>query len=280
MRIAVLSDMHANLPALEAVLADVRRQQPDRVAVLGDLIYKGPHPAEVVEIIANLDADVVIRGNCEEGLRLGYPQPGFEPRTERDADTVAWTRWTNPFLNRAARDYLSSLPLFAHWPFAGGMDLFHATPTNVFGVVMPTAPDADMLSLVQPDSRLAVCGHVHRAYVRTVRGRTVVNVGSVGQPYDGDPRAAWCMLHIDGDAVGVELRRVVYDVEQVIATAAEREMPSLARYARIMREARWPYRPPPNAGGVGASGSRDSRDSRGSRGSRDSRDSRGSSGGA
>lgn len=248
MRIAVLSDMHANLPALEAVLADVRRQQPDRIAVLGDLIYKGPQPAEVVEIIANLDADVVIRGNCEEGLRLGYPQPGFEPRTDRDRDTVAWTQWTNPFLNRAAREFLKGLPLFAHWPLAGGIDLFHATPTNVFGVVMPTATDQEMLQLVHPDSAMAVCGHIHRAYVRTVRGRMVVNAGSVGQPYDGDQRAAWCLLHVDGPAVGVEIRRVAYDVEQVIAAAAEREMPSLERYAQIMRQARWPYGPPPGAG--------------------------------
>ena len=210
MRVAALSDIHGNLPALDAVLADVAREDVDAVVVTGDSI-SGPWPVEVFERLREIDARVV-RGNAdrlvlEQGRGYGDPE----------ASLGAWC---------AGLLGPDRLELASRWPTALELDVdglgrvlvCHSTPASdevIYTRITPAAEVVDLLADV--DAEIVLSGHTHIQFDRRLDGGPrVVNPGSVGMPYEGRRGAFWALLGPD-----VELRRSEYDVEEAVRAIRE-----------------------------------------------------------
>ncbi|WP_245530692.1 metallophosphoesterase family protein [Alicyclobacillus acidocaldarius] len=238
MRLAFFSDVHGNELALDAVIADLRQVGCDGVYVLGDLAFRGYAPKACVEKVAEV-ADKVIRGNADEWVVRGV-RPGEVP-DERRAGMDEEAAFARGLLAREELEYLANLPLLLQEESPFGRWLaFHATPLDPFPVVAADAPDDDIESRIVAgqDARLYLYGHIHVPYVRDIRGRTVVNLGSVGMPFDGVPQASYVILHVDEDVFRVEHRRVPYDVEAACRRYDEIGYPAAEMMKRVLRTAR------------------------------------------
>jgi putative phosphoesterase len=201
MRIAVLADIHGNLPALEAVLADVDRRAVDRIVLNGD-IAGGPLPGQTLDRLAEFGERAIwVHGNGERGLVAGFDHIADPTANQHDLEV-------GQLLTRHQRDRLAGLPMTVTLEVDGlGTVLCcHATPRRddeVLLVDSPASRYAEVLAGVTAD--VVVLGHTHMPFDRLFDRRRVVNPGSVGMPY-GHAGAAWALL-----GPGVELRRAPYD---------------------------------------------------------------------
>ncbi|HEY7199289.1 MAG TPA: metallophosphoesterase family protein [Candidatus Dormibacteraeota bacterium] len=237
MRLAVVSDVHGSLVALEAVVADVRAAAPDLVVQGGDTAVIGPRPAEVVDRLRELDWPGVA-GNVDEMLWDGAARAEQErraPRLRAWLDVLFGTLapWSAERLGDERIAWLRDLPP-AHR--CEDVLVVHASPGDRWRAPMPDAADAELHAVYgEPGVRTAVYGHVHRPFVRALPGLTVANSGSVGLPWDGDPRASWLLL--DGGAA--EVRRVAYDLERARRDLDDAGFPLAAWLAGVQRGARF-----------------------------------------
>lgn len=242
MRWAVLGDIHGNLPALQAVLADARRQGAEAFVITGDLAFKGPFPAEVIGAIQELATPHAIVGNTDQWLFQGFPKVPNPPPAERLAQLRAWRDWALDRLNSVHLAFLRALPFSATLELGRTRVLIvHASPRSTEELFSASASEAELAPLVgaaPPDIDLLVYGHIHVPFVRRVQGKTVVNTGSVGNPVDGDARASYLLLEADGDQIGCTLRRVPYDLETTVRAAQATGFPLAEAYAASLREGR------------------------------------------
>jgi len=223
MRIAIVSDVHGNLPALEAVLADLDEVRPDVVAHGGDLALGGPHPVEVVDRLRELgwpgvlgNTDIVLAGDD----RIPAQGTGFI------AGPAARTR---ELLGPQRVAWLTSQPL--EWR-GDGVAVVHAVPGDCWAIVPHDAPDDRLREVYGAlGVPVAVYCHIHHAYVRRLDGLTVVNSGSVSLSLDGDVRATYAVVE-DGRA---EHRRVAYDLEPVVSDLLSMDYPNAASYVDWLR---------------------------------------------
>ncbi|HYF27842.1 MAG TPA: metallophosphoesterase family protein [Baekduia sp.] len=200
---ALLYDVHGNLPALEAVLADAREEAADRWVLGGDLVAFGAWPRECLAALRDLPGAIWIRGNTERWLSDRHDTP--EPMDQAALACRA-------ALGDADADALFRLPGTA----TVGETLYcHASPDSDMASFLPQAQDGDAALLGDLDADRVVFGHTHLQFRRGgPRGVELVNPGSVGMPLDGDHRAAYALVHDDGD---LELRRVDYDRDAAVA---------------------------------------------------------------
>jgi predicted phosphodiesterase len=228
-RLAVLYDIHGNLPALEAVLADARREGCDGVLHGGDCALFGLDPVAVVDRLRGLgDAARHLRGNTDRYL-ADETRP---PHAVWEHDTLAWYRER---LGPERLRWLDELP--PQCDLTAGHDALavHATPRSDEQLLKPDTPEDEAAEMVAGvTAGLLLCGHVHLQYRRRLDGLEVVNPGSVGMPSDGDWRAGWAIL----DGREVELRRTEYDRDGVVAAMAASDMPVRDMMVRRLREAR------------------------------------------
>jgi predicted phosphodiesterase len=224
-RAAALYDVHGNLPALEAVLADVRRAGAELVVVGGDGV-PGPMPREAMDLLLALDLPVrFVRGNGDrevlEAMRGGEPAVVPEPVREL-------VRWTAAQLGAEHERAIAGWPLVERVEIKGmGEVLFcHATPRSDTEVFTRLTPEDRLRPLFDGvEARLVVCGHTHMQFDRTVGRTRVVNAGSVGMPY-GPPGAAWLLL-----GPGVELRHTDYDLASAAARIRATAYPQAEDFA-------------------------------------------------
>ena len=237
MRIAVVSDIHANLIALEAVIADLETQRPDLVVQGGDLVAGGAGAAAVIDRVRDLGWPSVY-GNTDEMLwapeRLdaALPSPQFDRMKGVLATDVI------PAIRAAIGDarlaWLQSLPAGWSSPDAD-LAVVHASPGDAWRSPAAGALDADLLRTYQPlGRRRVVFGHIHASFVRRIGEVTIANAGSVSLSYDGDPRAAYALI----DADRVEIRRVAWDVEAEIARLVAAGDPYADYTAKVLRTGR------------------------------------------
>lgn len=226
MKLAIVSDIHGNLAALEAVLADLDQVRPDRVVHGGDLVLNGPRPVDCLAAVRARGWEG-IRGNTDQALwdRASHPVP---PGMAAIAD------WTRERLGDDHLTWLQEQPL--EWRDGEAVALVHAVPGDVWGVVPANAPDQQLQSTYGPlGARLAVYCHIHVPFVRRLDGGlTVANTGSVGLPFDGDPRAAYLLVEDGAPAT----RRVPYDLERAIHDLYASGHPAAGRLEQNYREAR------------------------------------------
>lgn len=209
MRVAALSDIHGNLPALEAVLSDLEREGVDAIVVAGDSV-SGPWPAEVFDRLEAVGARIV-RGNADRLEEvLGF-----------DSDQGAWNE------ERLGSDRLATV---AGWPLTLGLEVdglgtvlvCHSTPGSDEPIYTQLTPDEAVIATLGPvEADVLVCGHTHMQYERKLsNGLRLVNPGSVGMPYEGRRGAFWGLLGPD-----VEFRRTEYDVEKAISAIRALDAP-------------------------------------------------------
>lgn len=235
MRIAVISDVHGNIRALEAVLADVRKRGPfDEIVNGGDLALGGPRPREAMDALRALGYPTVV-GNTDQWLVGGLDGLEAPPPLYPIRD------WARGRLGSGDLAYLRALPMSYRIEPAGGPPLVivHATPTSTVVSVNPDAPPGMLAAMLdQAQTRYLAYGHIHKAYVREVRDGAVVNVGSVGLPFDGVPKPAWAMFTLVGGRWQAEIVRVPYDTEAVARDLLESDHPAAATFASRVRTAR------------------------------------------
>jgi predicted phosphodiesterase len=214
--IALLSDIHGNLPAFAAVAADIRARQPDAVYVLGDMINGCPWSAEVLDRLLDLGWPMLLGNHDDAVLQLDTPR--MEPRY-RDRERYAALWWTREQLADRHLTALAGLPLeeTLTLPGAPALRLLHGLPGNFFAGFRPDSPVDWAASHLASVAEGAVAGgHTHVAMVRRISkpdgdAWTVINSGSAGVSYDGDPRASYAWLEGDRRGWRAEIRRVDYD---------------------------------------------------------------------
>jgi len=226
-RIAVLSDIHANLPALEAVWADLEREKISEVYHLGDLVGYNPYPAETIAFVREKKIPG-LAGNYDLAVVGQDPEP-IETYLKKGISAVgrAAYQWTRDRVSVKDREFLLSLPLSLDLEIEGlRLALVHGSPQSVREYLYPDVSEEKLRDLLAPTGPdLLLCGHTHKPMVRPVDGRLVINPGSVGKPKDGDPRAGYLILNLEAGRAEPELRRVVYPVDEVAALIRRTDLP-------------------------------------------------------
>jgi putative phosphoesterase len=235
MRIAVLSDIHGNLAALEAVLADLRQTSPDLILHGGDLADAGANPVEIVDRIRDLGWEGVA-GNTDEMLFRPESLDEFAKQSPAPGSLFAaigeMAAATREALGEERIAWLRGLPrMQTH----GSMGLVHASPESMWRAPAADADDAALEAVYAPLGRpLAVYGHIHHSYIRSVAGMVVANSGSVSLSYDGDRRAAYLLL----DESTPTIRRVEYNVDLELKALSACGRPHADWVAKILSSAR------------------------------------------
>ena len=233
MRVAIVSDIHGNLTAFDAVLADIQGKAPDVVLQGGDLVLMGAQPAEVIDRVRELGWPGVV-GNTDEALwrpEEQQHQEGIAPKLGPLLSLIfqRYTPATLAMLGEERVAWLRELP--AEYRLAN-LVLVHASPGNLWRAPAPNADDDELSATYGTlDAATSVYGHIHRPYTRTVNRLTVANSGSVGMPWDGDPRASYVLVD-DGDA---HLIRVEYDIEREAALLLSSDYPDAPRLVEMRR---------------------------------------------
>jgi predicted phosphodiesterase len=225
-KLAVVADIHGNAAAFEAVIEDLEKQRPDRVLLNGDLFAFGPEPEKTVTLLWRLNLPST-RGNTDRWL-ADTARRGF---AEGAPDEVQESlRWTVTQLQPVDLRAFTDLP-FALVGEPLPVQLYHASPAGDEKGVWPDTPEPEIPELFSSvPGRVFVVSHTHIAGERRSGDLRVLNTGSVGLPYDGDPRASYLLL--EGDRAGDPIatwRRVSYDRERAVAAVKERGVPMAAR---------------------------------------------------
>jgi putative phosphoesterase len=231
MRIAIVSDIHGNRRAFEAVLADLPQVAPDLVLHGGDLAYGGAHPAEIIDQVRSLGWPGV-RGNTDEMLWAPKRLAEFAATALKLAPLLAILQEMIPStlasIGEERLRWLEGLPVRYSQE---GFSLVHASPNDLWRAPMQNASDDELQSIYASlGAQIAVYGHIHRPYIRRLPGMTVANTGSVSQSYDGDRRASY--LVIDGQSITI--RRVEYDVESEAEELLRSGLPYADWLSRIL----------------------------------------------
>lgn len=234
MRLAFLSDIHGNLSAFEAVLADVEQLAPDLVFHGGDLADGGSSPLEIIDRVRDLGWQGVM-GNGDE--MLCRPQALEDFAAQSQAPPALWNAVremaaaTRSLLGPQRLSWLSQLPMAISHP---GFAAVHATPQSCWHAPPSNAPNEELQRSYGPLGQPVVAfGHTHLPFVRKLSGTPalLINAGSVGLPFDGDPRASYLLL--DGDTPSI--RRVEYSIERELKNLASSALPHADWVARMLR---------------------------------------------
>lgn len=214
MKLAIISDIHGNQIALEAVLADIKRVGADQIICLGDIANVGPHPGQCIDIIRSLDCPVV-QGNHELYL-LGR----FEDDKWQTSPIWAGMRWSREQLRSDQMEYIANLPY--QYEIGGngrvGATFLHASPLSQYRGFMPQHDDTAIAERMNGlDNTTLFCGHTHLPLYRPWSNAWLVNTGSVGMPIDGTPTAKYVIATRLKHEWHVQYRMIEYNIDQLMA---------------------------------------------------------------
>jgi predicted phosphodiesterase len=257
MRFALISDVHANFPALTAVLADAARHSPAAIYHLGDLVGYAPWPNEVIAALR--DARIAgVAGNYDSTVATGYKHCGCRSESARQEELAQQSfTWTLAHTSAESKRWLTGLPFRLDLRPLGGhvagptIRLVHGN--EVLNTVYVTADRRDDFLTRMADRMGAstgdviAFGHTHKPWHRVVGGIHFVNTGSVGRPKDGDPRAGYVLLDVNAYDITVEFVRVAYDVEAAARAIIASDLPD--EFADFLRSGGTPAAPAPSRSG-------------------------------
>jgi putative phosphoesterase len=257
MRIALFSDIHANLPALEALFESLEEQTPDAVYCLGDLVGYNTWPNEVIREIRKRGIPT-IAGNYDQGIGLHSDECGCAYKTDREREMGKVSiSFTNSMVGDEERTYLRTLPSHIRLEFKLNEEklnvlLVHGSPRKINEYLFEDREEKSFLRILEDAGADVLCfGHTHKPFHRVLsygaenglRHRHAINTGSVGKPKDGDPRGCYVMLTLDQnssirnpESIQVEFIRFNYDVEKAARSVEESLLPD--EYAEMLREGR------------------------------------------
>jgi putative phosphoesterase len=226
-RVAVITDIHANLPALEATLAWIDGQGVEDVYCGGDLVGYGPRPNEVCSLIAERGIPTIY-GNYDWAIARDEEDCGCAYIDEHDKEIGQLSvDWTLEHTDRESKDFMRELPFDLRFELGGRrVRLVHGSPRKVNEYLFDYKPAKTFERIAaSADCDVLVFGHTHKPWVREYGGVLFVNCGSVGKPKDGDARAAFAALSMNGDGLEVEIRRVNYPAAEVALEMREVGLP-------------------------------------------------------
>jgi predicted phosphodiesterase len=235
-RLTIFGDIHGNLPALQATLADIERRGLGNLYCLGDLVGYGTFPNEVVDIIREREIPTIV-GNYDQGVGNNSDDCGCAYRTPEakllGEHSIAWTNAHTTDDNKAfLRTFIDCIPLELG---ALRILLVHGSPRKINEYLYEDRPDKSFERILDDiDVNVLVCGHTHLPYHKILpSGRHIINAGSVGKPKDNDSRAGYITLAAEGKSLEVEFIRVAYDVEQAAQAIEATDMPH--EFAAMLR---------------------------------------------
>jgi putative phosphoesterase len=222
---ALIGDVHANLPALRAVLKHARQQGAETIWNVGDFVGYGPFPNQVVKRLRKLESISIIGNYDLKVLKIKRKKEKW--LNKRDPLKILAFRWAYKNLSKKSKKYLRSLPKKRRFEWEGRRVLLtHASPASNEEALDATTPEQRLRELAQMAKvDLIVCGHSHRPFVRRVDDVWFINTGSVGRPDDGDPRATYAVLKNASEEIEVEHFRVAYNVEKSVAAIRKKGLP-------------------------------------------------------
>ncbi len=217
MKIAALADIHGNLPALQAVAAHVDQWQPDEVVVAGDVVNRGPRPHECLQVInerQRRDNWQVVRGNHEDYV-INHTRPNA-PRSGPAFEIYRTSYWTLNQLDGHLQSLIDMpFQVSVTVPDGGELRAVHASMLNNRDGIYIDTTDAYLHQQIAPPPAALCVGHTHRPLIRCLDDTLVVNVGSVGMPFDGDYRASYAQITWQNNQLKAKIIRLAYDREQV-----------------------------------------------------------------
>ncbi|MDX5346215.1 MAG: metallophosphatase family protein [Hymenobacteraceae bacterium] len=256
MKIAFFSDIHANLPALEATFTDIDQRKPDFIYCLGDLVGYNVWANEVVEQIRQRRIPT-LAGNYDEGVGLNSPDCGCAYKTDEDRDRGNQSiAYTNQIISDENRAYLRQLPLHMRLEFELqpqqklNLLMVHGSPRKINEYLFEDRPEKSLLRLLEDaNADIMLFGHTHKPFHRELsyqhngqtRYRHAINLGSVGKPKDGDNRGCYALLTLDEninpteqEQLPLEFIRVSYDIEKAAKAVEESPLPN--EFADMLRK--------------------------------------------
>ena len=239
-KIAVISDIHGNIPALQSVLEDIQTRKIEQIICLGDLVGKGPDSSLAVKII-NKVCTVTVKGNWDDFITK-----------PTEIETIKWHQHQ---LTVQQNQFLEQLPFSVEFLMSGRLiRLFHASPRSYYDRIQPWDPLDRRLSMFENTNQTenilgsrepdVVCyGDIHNAYMQNIKGKTLCNAGSVGNPLD-IPQASYVILEgnygsAEVGSFSIQFMRVPYDIDQAINLAKEKGMPELEPYIKELTTAQY-----------------------------------------
>jgi len=226
-RVAVITDIHANLPALDAVLEFIDGEDIDQVLCGGDLVGYGPHPNEVCTLIEVREIPT-IHGNYDYAIARELEDCGcaYVNRHDREIGQQS-VDWTLAHTNQRAKDFMRELPFDLRFELGSKrVRLVHGSPRKVNEYLFEDKPARTFERIAAgADCDVLVFGHTHKPWVHEYGGVLFVNCGSVGKPKDGDPRAGFAVLSANGADVEVTIQRVAYSAERVAGEVRDAGLP-------------------------------------------------------
>lgn len=187
MKIAIISDIHGNLEALQATLKDIEKRKVDKIICLGDIIAKGVHPKECLDLIRK-KCEIVIQGNCDAHFSMEHKNINEMPEQE-----IKRIKWNQSLINKEDREYLLNLPFCYEFYMSGSLvRLFHATPTAYNKPILNVDSIQTKYEMFLPSQKtqsqnvadVVIYGHIHHPYMDKIYNKTIINVGSVGNSFD------------------------------------------------------------------------------------------------
>jgi len=255
MKIALFSDIHANLPALEAFFKDVDRRKPDAIYCLGDLVGYNVWPNEVINEIRKRNIPT-IAGNYDFGIGRTSDDCGcaYKSDTEKDMGKISIS-YTNSVIKADERKYLRTLPAHIRLEFNLNEDklnllLVHGSPRKINEYLFEDRDEKSLIRIMeQADADIMCFGHTHKPFKRTLNSgqenknhfRHAINIGSVGKPKDNDSRGCYALLTIDdnsnaqvAESISAEFIRFSYDIERAAEAVENSPLPN--EYANMLRK--------------------------------------------
>ena len=239
-RLVVLSDVHGNAIALEAVRKAIRTEKPDLVGVAGDLVLNGPDPSGAVDMLREMEADgaAIVSGNTDVAVADFDYSAAFPWLTDGVPDTFrAAAEWAHDELGDDRLAWLRRLPSERRLRLEDTMLLAcHASPgSQTQGFDQALDPSVILERASRTDARVICCGHTHLPEVRDLGWKLIVNDGSAGYIFDGDPTASWALVTVDEDDVTAEIRRTPFDALAVSNAISARGLPGDVYRAATVR---------------------------------------------
>ncbi|MBA3876439.1 MAG: hypothetical protein C0498_05795 [Anaerolinea sp.] len=239
-RIAVFSDVHGNVVALEAVRKAIKKEKPDAILVAGDHALNGPDPAATIDALRAMEADgaVVVQGNTDIAVADFDYAAAFPWMADGvpDAMQIA-AEWAHDALDDAQLDWLRRLPSERRIRLEETLVLVtHASPgSQTAGFDRDLDAGVTLERLSRTDARIICCGHTHLPEIRDFGWKQIVNDGSAGYVFDGDPTASWALVTLDGETVTAEVRRTEFDALAVANAISARGLPGDVYRAATVR---------------------------------------------
>ncbi len=215
-RVAVLSDVHGNVTALEAVRKALKKEKPDVVLIAGDLVLHGHDPAGTIAMLREMETDgaIIVQGNTDIAVADFDYAAAFPWMTDGVPDAIQdAAEWAHDALDDDALAWLRRLPAERRVRIGETMLLLtHASPgSQTAGFDLDLDASVTLERLSRTDARVICCGHTHKPEVRDFGWKQIVNGGSAGYVFDGDPTASWALITVDGESVTAEIQRTEFD---------------------------------------------------------------------